>query len=78
MNVSWLRKLLHRLPGDMEIFIMIDGEMKPLCGIVDITLLTFHTLDEPDVEKGEQALTFRPCTCESEEADENEIKTMLN
>lgn len=73
MNVNWLRKILHRLPGDMEIFINIDGELTPLCGKVDISLLTYHTLEEPDVERGEQALTFKPCTCTDEEKEHEKI-----
>lgn len=78
MNVSWLRKLLHRLPGDMEIFINVDGQMIPLCGKVDITLLTYHTLEEPDIEKGEQALTFKPCECNDEEIENEGHKCSLN
>lgn len=78
MNVNWLRKILHRLPGDMEIFINIDGEMIPLCGKIDLTLLTYHTLEEPDVEKGEQALTFKPCECHSDESEDEIHKCNLN
>lgn len=78
MNVGWLRKLLHRLPRDMEVYIMVDGKMHQLCGKVDLTLLTFHTLDEPDIDKGEQALVVRPCTCEQEEINEEEDKMLLN
>lgn len=78
MNVNWLRKLLHRLPGDMEIFINVDGQMIPLCGKVDITILTYHTLEEPDVEKGEQAIVVRPCTCEHDEHGEESDKVLLN
>lgn len=78
MNVNWLRKILHRLPGDMEIFINIDGVMVPLCGKIDLTLLTYHTLEEPDVERGEQALTFKPCKCNNEELQDEAHKCSLN
>lgn len=78
MNVSWLRKLLHRLPGDMEVYIMVDDKMIPICGKTDLTLLTFTTPDEPDIQKGEQALSLRPCCCQDEEIDEDKNKVLLN
>lgn len=78
MNVNWLRKILHRLPGDMEIFINIDGEMIPLCGKIDLTLLTYHTLEEPDVEKGEQIILLKPCECNDEEIENETHKCNLN
>lgn len=80
MNVAWLRKLLRRLPGDMEVYIMIDGEMRPLCGKTDLTLLVYNTPEEPDIDKGEQALTLKPCTCNDEDADKEGMdeRTILN
>lgn len=80
MNVSWLRKLLRRLPGDMEVYIMIDGEMHPLCGKSDLTILVYTTPDDPDVDKGEQALTLKPCFCASDNKEKEDMdeRTILN
>jgi hypothetical protein len=78
MNVRWLRKLLHRLPGDMEVYIMVDGKMIPLCGKTDLTLLVYNTQDEPDVDKGEQALTLSPCHCHDDDLEEPDERTVLN
>lgn len=78
MNVNWLRKLLHRLPGDMELYIEVDGKMYQMCGKVDLTLLTFVTPEEPEIEKGEQVLTFRNCKCGDEEIENEGHKCSLN
>lgn len=77
MNVDWLRKVLRRLPGDMELYIQVDGKMYQMCGKIDLTLLTYVTPEEPDVEKGEQVLTFKNCTCDQDE-HETDHRTILN
>lgn len=74
MDVNWLRQTLKRLPGDMELYIEIDGQLHKLCGKINLTMLTYVTPDDPETEKGEQAIVFKPCKCgENEDHDERII-----
>jgi hypothetical protein len=64
----------------MELCIEVEGKMYKLCGKVDLSILTYTTPDEPEIEKGEQVLTFKNCTCQEDETEGEwmDERTILN
>lgn len=80
MNVGRLKKLLNRLPNDIEIFIDMveDIGLIPMCGKTGLELMPFTDIESPDIVRGDQILILNPCFCHVDEENQEEEKTLLN
>jgi hypothetical protein len=81
MTTGKLKKLLNRLPNDIEIFIDMGEDMGliQLCGKTVLEVIPFTEIENPELVNEKQVIIFQPCFChEDEESDQEEEKVKLN
>lgn len=81
MTTGRLKKLLNRLPNDIEIFIDMgeDIGLIPMCGKTGLELMPYTDIESPDIVREEQVLILNPCFCHvDEEPDQEEEKIKMN
>lgn len=80
MNVGRLKKLLNRLPNDIEIFIDMGEDMGliQLCGKTGLEIIPFTEIENPELVNEKQIMVFSPCFCHVDEENQEEEKTLLN
>lgn len=80
MTTGHLKKLLNRLPNDIEIFIDMgeDFGLINLCGKTNLEVLPMVSIENPEEHSEQQALILNPCFCHEDENYEEEEKIKMN
>lgn len=76
MTVGKLKKLLNRLPNDIEILIDTGDDLTPLCNKTNMEVLPLGKT--PDDIEEVQVLIFNVCYCGVDENNEEEEKIKMN